>query len=148
MFMKRILLTLTVLLSLFSMSSFANEGKVNEKVLASFENAFKNATEVNWTISENFCKASFSLNGQYAAAYYDESGQMIAVTRNISSTDLPVSLQASLKKGHDGLWISDLFEVANDMGTSYYVTLEDGDTRLILKSSGAGWITFQKQRKS
>lgn len=145
--MKRILITLTVLLSI-TMSSFANEGKVNSRVLQSFETSFKNAVEVTWTVDENFCKADFSLNGQYVTAYYDEAGQMIAITRNISSTQLPISLQASLKKDHDDLWISDLFEVANELGTTYYVTLENADTKLVLKSSGSGWSTYQKQKKS
>jgi len=146
--MKRILVTLTVLLSLISMSSFANEGKVNSRVLESFNASFKNATEVDWTVSENFYKADFSLNGQYVAAYYDEAGQMIALTRNISSMQLPISLQTSLKKQCEDLWISDLFEVANDQGTSYYVTLENADTKVVLKSSGSDWTTYQKQRKS
>jgi hypothetical protein len=146
--MKRIVITLTVLFSLVSFSSFANEVKVNSKVLESFNSYFKNATEVDWTVSQNFYKADFSLNGQYVAAYYDEAGQLVAITRNISSTQLPISLQANLKKGHEGFWISDLFEVANEQGTSYYVTLENADTKLVLKSSGSSWTGFQKQRKS
>lgn len=146
--MKRILVTLTVVLSLISMSSFANEEKVNSRVLESFKSNFKTATEVDWTVSENFYKADFSLNGQYVAAFYDESGQLVALTRNISSTQLPISLQTNLKKDHEGYWISDLFEVANEQGTTYYVTLENGDTKLVLKSAGSNWTSFQKQRKS
>lgn len=146
--MKRIVITLTVLFSLVSFSSFANEVKVNSKVLESFNSYFKNATEVDWTVSQNFYKADFSLNGQYVAAYYDEAGQLVAITRNISSTQLPISLQANLKKDHEDFWISDLFEVANEQGTTYYVTLENADTKLVLKSSGSSWTGFQKQRKS
>ena len=146
--MKRIVITLTVLFSLVSFSSFANEVKVNSKVLESFNSYFKNATEVDWTVSQNFYKADFSLNGQYVAAYYDEAGELVAITRNISSTQLPISLQANLKKGHEDFWISDLFEVANELGTTYYVTLENADTKLVLKSSDSNWTSFQKQRKS
>ena len=146
--MKRIVITLTVLFSLVSFSSFANEVKVNSKVLESFNSYFKNATEVDWTVSQNFYKADFSLNGQYVAAYYDEAGQLVAITRNISSTQLPISLQTNLKKGHEDFWISDLFEVANEQGTTYYVTLENADTKLVLKSSDSNWTGFQKQRKS
>ena len=146
--MKRIVITLTVLFSLVSLSSFAKEEKVNARVLESFQSSFKNATEVDWTVSENFYKADFSLNGQYVAAYYDDAGQLIALTRNISSTQLPISLQTSLKKDHEAYWISDLFEVANEQGTTYYVTLENADTKMVLKSSGTNWTTYQKQRKS
>jgi hypothetical protein len=146
--MKRFLITLTVLFSLISMSSFASDSKVDSRVLKTFESSFKNATEVNWTVSNNFYKANFSLNGQYVAAYFDASGNMIAITRNISSTQLPISLQNNLKNNYEGLWISDLCEVANEEGTTYYVTVENADTKLILRSTGSAWATYQKLRKS
>jgi hypothetical protein len=146
--MKRFLITLTVLFSLISMSSFASDSKVDSRVLKSFETSFKNATEVDWTVTNNFYKAKFSLNGQYVAAYFDASGNMMAITRNIGSTQLPISLQTNLKNNYEGLWISDLFEVANEEGTTYYVTVENADTKLILKSSNSDWVTYQKERKS
>jgi hypothetical protein len=146
--MKRFLITLTVLFSLISISSFASDSKVDSRVLKSFQSSFKNATEVDWTVTNNFYKANFSLNGQYVAAYFDGSGNMMAITRNISSTQLPISLQTNLKNNYEGFWISDLFEVANEEGTTYYVTVENADTKLILRSSNADWATYQKQRKS
>ena len=146
--MKRVLIALTVLFSFMSMSSFASDGKVNSKVLESFQNSFKNATEVDWTVNQNFYKADFSYNGQYISVYYDEAGNLMALAKNITSTQLPISLQTSLKKQQEGYWISDLFEVANEQGSSYYVTLENGDSKITLKSSGADWSTYQKQRKS
>jgi hypothetical protein len=41
-----------------------------------------------------------------------------------------------------------VLEVANDEGTSYYITLETADEQLTLKSNGDSWNTFKKQRKS
>lgn len=147
--MKRVLVTLTIALSLISFSSFANGGEdVSPKALESFKTSFKNATEVNWTVSENFYKANFSLNGQYVTAYYDAEGNMKALTRNISSLQLPITLQAELKKNYDNYWISDLFEMATEEGTSYFITIEDADTKLVLKSTASQWETFKKQRKS
>jgi hypothetical protein len=146
--MKKILFTLTILLSLASFSSFANEETVTPGVLQSFKSSFKNAQDVNWSVVQNFYKANFVMNGQHVAAFYDASGELVALSRNISSVQLPISLQTGLKQRYQGFWISDLFEVANDSGTSYYVTLENGDTKLVLKSTENGWATFQKQRKS
>jgi hypothetical protein len=89
------------------------------------------------------------LNGQYVAAYYDATANLIAVTRNISSFQLPVTLQNKLKASYESYWISDLFELSDDNGTAYYVTVEDGDSKITLKSTGANeWSVFQKQRKS
>jgi len=146
--MKRLVLTLTIALSLISFSSFASDPDVNPAALHSFNKSFKNATEVNWTISHTFYKANFALNGQYVSAYYDADGKMIALTRNISSVQLPIVLQANLKKNYENFWISDLFEVTNEEGTSYYVTIENADTTMILKSNNQNWERFKKQSKS
>ena len=146
--MKRLVLTLTIALSFVSLSSFANDPDVNAAALHSFNKSFKNATEVNWTVSNTFYKANFVLDGQYVAAYYDGEGKMIALTRNVSSTQLPIVLQANLKKNYENFWISDLFEVTNEEGTSYFVTIENADTTMILKSNNQGWERFKKQSKS
>jgi len=53
-----------------------------------------------------------------------------------------------LKKNYSGYWISDLFEVAKNNGTSYYVTLENGDKKVVLTSAnGSDWSTYKKDRK-
>jgi hypothetical protein len=145
--MKRLLVTLTIALSFISLSSFAND-EVSPRAIKSFNSSFKNATEVKWTITDDYFKADFALNGQYVSAFYDTEGKMIALTRNISSLQLPIALQADLKRGYDAYWISDVAEVANETGTSYYITLETADTQLILKSEGDSWNNFKKQRKS
>src|SRR5881275_2494778 len=88
-FMKRLVVTLTIALSFLSLSSFAeNRDDVSPKAIESFNSSFKNATEVYWTISQNYYKANFALNGQYVSAYYDAQGKMILLTRNISSLQL------------------------------------------------------------
>jgi len=147
--MKRILTILTVVLSI-SLSSFASgDEKISPVVLQSFKSSFKDATEVEWKAKENFYQAQFAMNGQYISAFYDCDGKMIALTRNISTTQLPIGLQTALRNEAGSYWISDLFEVSNEEGTSYYVTLENADTKLVLKSSGsAEWSNFQKQRKA
>jgi len=146
--MKRLLVTLTIALSFISLSSFANADDVSPKAVKSFNKSFKNATEVKWTVTDNYVKADFALNGQYVSAFYNEDGSMIALTRNLSSLQLPITLQADLKRNYDCYWISNVLEVANEEGTSYYITLETADDQLTLKSSGDNWSTFKKQRKS
>jgi hypothetical protein len=145
--MKRLLVTLTIALSFISLSSFAND-EVSPRAIKSFNSSFKNATEVKWTITDDYFKADFALNGQYVSAFYDTDGKMVALTRNISSLQLPIALQAELKKGYDAYWISDVIEVANETDTSSYITLETADTQHVLKSEGDFWNNFKKQRKS
>jgi hypothetical protein len=74
----------------------------------------------------------------------------LAVTRNISSLQLPIILQTELKKKYSNYWISELFEKSNDNGAEYYITIEDADNKTVLKSfAGSGsWVVYQKSRKS
>jgi hypothetical protein len=131
-----------------SFSAFANDEKVSPKVLNSFNTEFSTAQEVQWTVTDEYYKASFGMNGAKVYAFYNLDGDLIGITRNISSAQLPISLQASLKKNYTGYWISDLFEIANNNGTSYYVTMENGEKKVVLNSSnGSEWSTYKKDRK-
>lgn len=46
----------------FMTSAFASETKVNATVLSNFNADFKKASNVNWTMGEEFAKASFVLD--------------------------------------------------------------------------------------
>lgn len=145
--MKKMILTLAVALS--TLCSFAREVEVSSRVLNAFKSEFAGAKEVTWTAGSNFYKAAFIYNDQYVFAFYSTEGEMMAMTRYISSLDLPMSLQTGLKKGYSQYWISDLFEVSNDNGTTYYITVEDADAKIVLKSDGlAGWDVYQKTTKA
>jgi hypothetical protein len=146
--MKRLILVLTLSFSLTSFTSFAKDIDVTSSVLESFNSSFKNATEVTWTTVDSYYKANFFFNGQYISAFFDAEGHMLAISRNITSSQLPLSLQFSLKKEYSNLWISDLFEISGDEGTYYCITLENGDSKTILKSNGsAAWTVFKKMSK-
>ena len=143
--MKKIIIAAAMFVSL---SAFANEKKVSPKLLNAFNTEFTTAQQVEWTVSTDYYKASFDMNGAKVYAFYNFDGELIGLTRNISSAQLPVQLQANLKKNYESYWVSDLFEVANNNGTSYYVTLENGDRKIVLKSAnGNEWITYKKDRK-
>ena len=74
---------------------------------------------------------------------------MTAVVRNIVSDQLPISLLTSLKRDYTGFWISELFEVAADEQTNYYVTLENADKKIVLRSRGIdSWDVYSKSRKN
>jgi hypothetical protein len=70
--------------------------------------------KLNGMFLENFYKAEFAMSGQYVTAYYDATANLIAVTRNVSSFQLPITLQTKLKTSYESHWISDLFELSDD----------------------------------
>lgn len=146
--MKFILFTLTALLSFGSLKSDAQEIQVSTAVINAFQHAFKNASEVEWKDGGSFYKADFNLNGQYATAFFNTDAKLMAVTKNISPVQLPITLQNNLKTAYEEYWISELFELSDESGTSYYATVEDGESKITLKSFGNNWSTFKKSRKS
>jgi hypothetical protein len=147
--MKKSILTWVLLLTVGLSSTFAHiKENVNEQVISAFKKDFATAQDVSWEKSKEISKATFKLNDQVMFAYYAEGGNLLAVIRNIVSTQLPINLLSDLKKNYSGYWISDLFEMASDDATSYYVTVENGDQSIVLKSSGLNaWETFKKEKK-
>ncbi len=146
--MKPLFILLTVIASLFTKTSSANDDVTNTAVLKSFQSSFANAKEIDWSLTKSFYKASFTLDGLHINAYYNSDGSLMAMTRNITSSQLPIALQTIIKKEYSAFWISDLFEIANEEGTSYYITLENADTKLVLKSTNnSAWSKFQKKQK-
>jgi len=145
--MKKMILTLAI--SISSFAAFAGEENVNKKVLDAFKTEFTTAKETEWTTGSDYYKAAFMYNEKYVFAYYSLDGDLLGITRYISPADLPMGLLISLKKKSNGFWISDLFEVAKNETTSYYITLENADTKTVLKSTGgAGWEVFKTVKKS
>ena len=145
--MKVLFVLIMFLASYAAGSTPGNQGPVHPAVLESFNNAFRNAEEVNWTESKEFYKAQFRLNCQHVFAFYAKNGSLIATTRNMLFTELPVILQTSLEELQNGYWITDLFELSNDEGTNYFITLENADTRLVLRSNKSDWDIYQKRLK-
>lgn len=145
--MKSFILFFSLFASAFTTKSFASDGIVNPAVLKSFETTFASAKEVGWSVTHDLYKAEFDLDGQHITAFYHMDGTMAAFTRNITTIQLPLNLQTTLKSEYDNYWITGLFELSNDDGVFYYVTLENADMQLVLKSENSIWNTFQKQRK-
>ena len=144
--MKKIIIMLAITIG--SLAASAGEENVNKNVLNAFSQQFPGAKDVKWTANDTYHKASFVFNGQHVYAFYELNGELMAVTRNISSLDLPMTLQTSLKK-YTGSWISDLLEISNYDGTNYYITMENAGSKIVLKSSSAGnWNVFKKSVKS
>ena len=130
-------------------SAFANgREEVNQQIIKSFNKEFAGAQHVQWTSAKEFVKATFTLNDQVVFAYYSQEGKLLGVTRNIVSGQLPINLLTDLKKNYSNYWIADLFEMAADDENNYYVTLENSDFKLVLKSNGINsWEVFKKDRK-
>ena len=146
--MKKSLILATAAI-LFTAGSFASPvtGPDNKKAAEVFNKVFANAKSVQWEENSRFLSATFQLYGAYLSAHFSPNAELIGVSRNITSTHLPLHLLGQLKKNYSNYWISELFEYATKDEDSYYITLENADQILILKGTNYGFSVYKKTSK-
>jgi hypothetical protein len=146
--MKKIITILAMTLIVSTSFASTERETVSNQALNTFNSEFVGATDPTWAINKDFYQVTFTLDGQQMIAYYNKSGEFIAVSQNISSVELPNSLKKGLKKVMSNRWITDLFEITNNDQTSWYVTIESADEKIVLKSDNGGkWRVFQSMEK-
>ncbi len=122
-------------------------GKGND-VIAVFHKEFRSADVMQVEKKKDYTKVTFQMNGVVMFAYYSKDGDLVAVVRNILSTQLPIRLLMELKQNNPDCWITDLFEVDHDGQTVYYASLENSALKLTLRSAdNSSWETYQKENK-
>jgi len=141
-----IALFLTVGLS----SSFATPSDdLNEIVKTSFRKDFKSAELIGYEVGRQYTKVTFKMDEMVLFAFYADNGDLLAVTRNIRTNQLPIQLLLDLKKRFTGdYWVTDLFEITCDGQNNYYVTVENESTKTTMRSAGANsWEIYEKTNK-
>ena len=129
-------------------SAFAGDENVDPKISKRFEREFSDAQNATWSVNRNYYQVTFKYQDKTYSAFYDKKGYRMGVSRFILSTELPNYLQKELKEYHDHYWVDSLFELTNDNGTSYFVTLQNADGKLILSSSHQNSWEFYKEYKN
>jgi len=120
----------------------------NGAVKTSFRKDFKTAELMGTEVKPNFTKLTFKMNDVIMYAFYSDNGQLLAVTRNITSNQLPIQLLLDVKQNYSEYWITDLFELTGDGASNYYITVENADTRVTLRSNGSdSWDVYEKKAK-
>lgn len=148
--MKTRILTLALVIVTSFSTVFANNSEgVSEKVKSTFQKEFQSASEVSWEAAKEYSKATFKMHGQVMFAYYGTDGKFLALSRNLTTSQLPISLASELRKEYNSYWITDLFEMASEGATTYYATVENADQVVVLKATASSdWEVFKKEKKS
>jgi hypothetical protein len=148
--MKKMILSLAAVMMMgFSVFANGKDDVVTQDARDAFKKDFATASNIKWEQRNNFLKATFSFNGQILTAYYYTNGDLQAVVRNITSDQLPINLVTSLRRDYTAFWITDLFEISSDGQTTYYVTIENSDKKVVLKSDDlSSWQVYSKERKT
>jgi hypothetical protein len=141
--MKKRLVILATAFALSLSAAFAqdiNVKPVPASVVKELHKEFKNASNVQWKITNNFYKASFGFDDYLLEAFYSYEGKFIGVSRNISVEQLPMSLVWEAKEKASTFTVANLFELlTTDRGTEYFITYKNDKETKTYKSSGEDW---------
>ncbi len=141
--MKKLFTTALLTVALIS-GAFAAGNKAETK----FNAAFPNAENVRFTAASDHTTISFRWNGQDMKAFYDNDGNEIATSRNIKLSNLPARAQQTIAQKYSGYTAAEAIEFDHVQdGVSYYVSLQDETTKVILQISSQGSINVFKKSK-
>jgi hypothetical protein len=143
-----IALTAALLFTVGVGSSFARTTPTgNGNIDAYFHRDFRQAELLETKTNSDYTRFTFKMNTLILTAFYSNSGELLAVTRNIPSTQLPIQLLIQVKRFYSDYWISDLFEYNANGSASYFITLENADKKITLRSNDGDWETYNKTTK-
>jgi hypothetical protein len=141
-------LTAALLLTIGVGSSFArNPNNGDDNVNAYFHKDFRQAELMDTKTDADFTRFTFKMSGMILTAYYSNKGELLAITHNIKSTQLPLPLLMQVKNDYSNLWITELFELNSNGESTYYITLENADKKITLRSSDTNWDVFSRSTK-
>ncbi|MCW3116702.1 MAG: hypothetical protein JWM28_784 [Chitinophagaceae bacterium] len=146
--MKRIIITLSMLMAVALTSVFANEGTdINQKVQAAFEKDFASAKNVKWNKDGEYLKASFTIADMLTDAYYTQDGELMGSARNLLFDQLPLAVIHEFNKRFNEASVLNVLEITNDEGTSYRLWIEQGNKKIKVRASGSGEIAILEKSK-
>jgi hypothetical protein len=137
--MKQIFLSLSFMITVGLTTVFASDSTyVNYKTKQSFEKEFAGAESVKWKDLGDYQMASFVLYGYQVEAYFTTSGELEGSARDIPFYQLPLAVIRSLDKRFTGACFTDVHEVSNIEGISYWLTVKTQNKCYRVKTAPSG----------
>ena len=130
-------------------SAFAKEPKiVNSAAVNNFAIEYKKASDVNWSTTDIYVKATFVLNQQRMEAFYNLEGDKIGTSKAFNTEELPTTAKRALAKKFNGYTVSQSIEFQGTDETAYFISADNEKESVILKVNGDGNLsTFQRTKK-
>lgn len=137
----------------------AQESGVSYFVENNFVSRYQSATNVKWTVCNQFQKASFVLDGVKMEAFYDNSGNYIATSQYVDSSRLPAISRVRLEKEFKNYQVDEVvrydldgtsqhesgtFASPRNYNTLYFASLKNNNEKMILKITPDGEMAFLK----
>ena len=145
--MKKLILA-AIFAATITAGAFANDvNKINVRIINRFTTEFTQAQKVNWVLKTNFAKAVFEVDGKKMEAFYDLSGKKIASSQSVTLNELPADAKKTLNKQYEGYNVTEAIRVEGAEETAYFLTVDNGKEKIILKSTEDGNLSYFQKLK-
>lgn len=143
--MKKIITILAIMFT--AGAAFASNDNVtdNKKAMNTFNREFAGASDVAWYHSEESTIAKFNLNNSKVTAHFSKAGELLATSRYITDTELPVNVISKLIKHFPDQNIRTIVEYTVEGENTYVITLESKTEWTILKARNGNPLTTLKK---
>lgn len=107
-------------------------------VVKTFEQQFKNPTDVEWEKKTNHYEVEFEINKINHKARIDATGKLLRLDTDIKHTELPEAIQKAISSQYAGYKIKDPEKIDEGGKISYSVELkkESGDKKVRFSPDG------------
>jgi hypothetical protein len=142
--MKKLFITALAAIAIGT-SAFAAPASISKKVNAHFRSSFSNASEISWTKTEKFNKASFLIDNEKIEAFYDTYGDLIGTSKSIQFDKLPKSAIETItsKYTFPDYQVLECIEFVNaDNEKNYYVSMDKNDATVVLEITKKGMVSL------
>lgn len=125
------------------------ETEVPEAVKTSFVKNFPNVKSIKWfKENESEFEAEFKNGSQEQSVNFDATGKWLVTETEIKKSDLPMTIQATIKKEFSGFKIEEAEKVETEKGVSYEVELEKGERAYEIQFGQDGKVLKKEQKES
>jgi hypothetical protein len=146
--MKKICLSLSFMLAIAVASATANDpAEISKEVQAAFKKEFPGSEVLNWNTIGEFSRATFLLDGHRIDAYFSEDGRLQGSIRTLFFNQLPLATMTAVDKRYAAAEVIEVYEITNDEGTNYRITLDSREKRFRVKVDANGNITQSEKLK-
>ncbi len=129
--------------------------KIASSVLQHFGYTFYRASDINWTVSKTYQKATFLLAGKTTYAIYDLNNKFLVATQLADIKELPTKAQEELTANYAAYKVANVLKVISrpadynlqDDTNAYWVDLTGNSEHLIAIAFPGSYLSLVKSEK-
>ena len=146
--MKKICLSISFMLAIAIANAAANDPtEVSKEVQEAFKKEFPGSVVLSWNSVGEYSRATFLLDGHRTDAYFSEDGYLHGCVRYLFFNQLPLAAMTAVEKRYKAADVIEVYEITNDEGTAYRITLDSQEKRFRIKIDANGNITQSEKLK-